>query len=440
MQTDFLADTDPRLEHKELSITPTTHVASTVNIPGSKSYTNRAIIISALAKGETVLEHPLISEDTTYLADAVTKFGCTDLVVDQAKDKIHVICGQGPLVAPRNHIFMGNAGTPIRCLTSYASLAEGTTVITGDKRMQQRPIEDLINGLQQLGVTIKDVRNSGSPPVEVKGPSLRGGTAHIRGSVSSQFTTSILLSAPYADKGVELRITDDLTSKPYVDMTLAIMKAFGVDVERDGYTWFQVKANQEYRAHRYRIEPDASNMSYFLAASAILGGRVHVPGIDRSSVQGDVRFLDVLERMGCTTKSEPGYIELVGGELFGIDVDMNWMPDLVPTLAIVAAFADGRTHITNIANLRVKECDRIAAMETELSKMGIQTESTVDTLTIYGGLPSPAIIDTYNDHRIAMSFAVAGLRVPGVTIRNPGCVAKSFPSFWRVLDQFRGAK
>lgn len=432
------ATLDPRLHMDKLSVSSLDKVDGEVWVSGSKSYTNRAILIGALAEGETSLEHALLSEDTNYLAEAVQRYGRARVMIDTPHDKVTIDREAGEMVAPTGPVFMGNAGTPIRILTSFAGLATGTSLITGDDRMQQRPIQDLLDALGQLGVPAHAVNGTGCPPVEVAGPTLRGGSARIRGSISSQYTTSILLSAPYAEHDVELEITDDLTSKPYVDMTLAIMKSFGVEVERDGYRWFRVRAGQRYKARTYRVEPDASNMSYFLAAAAILGGRIRIPGIDATSAQGDVRFLEVLDRMGCAVDSGHGFVELYGGALRGIEVDMNLMPDLVPTLAVVAAYAEGSTRITNIANLRIKECDRIAAVETELRKMGVRAESTRDSLTVFGGHPVGAEIDTYDDHRIAMSFAVAGLRTPGVVIRNPGCVAKSFPTFWQSFEGLRG--
>lgn len=428
---------DPRLRLASLEIEPGGAVGGAVPIPGSKSYTNRAVFIAALADRESELEHALLSEDTLLAVDAVRAFGRVEASVDQAAERMSFRLTGRSMQAPDGAIYMANAGTPIRILTAYASLGHGTTHITGSARMEERPIQDLVEGLQQLGVPVKTVRGTGCPPVEVIGPTLAGGTARIRGSVSSQYTTAILLSAPYADADVELELVDELTSKPYVDMTLEIMQQFGVQVERDGYRWFRVRAGQRYRGQGYRIEPDASNMSYFLAAAAITGGWVSIPGIGRSSVQGDVRFAGVLERMGCSISLTEGSVELRAGPLQGIEVDMNWMPDLVPTLAVVAAFAEGATRITNIGNLRIKECDRIAAMEAQLARIGIRAESTTDTLSVQGGQPHGGVIDTYNDHRIAMSFAVAGLRVPHVVINNPGCVSKSFPTFWRVLDALK---
>ncbi|HKQ05691.1 MAG TPA: 3-phosphoshikimate 1-carboxyvinyltransferase [Blastocatellia bacterium] len=408
-----------------------------VAVPGSKSYTNRAVLIAALAEGRTVLEHALICEDTELIAGGVQQFGRARVAIDRDSERMTVERGPGQMMAAKEPVFVGNAGTPIRFLISFASLANGTSEVTGNQRMQERPCQDLVDALLQLGVKADVVRGTGCPPVRIEGPSLGGGKAKIRGSVSSQFTSSILLNAPYAEQDVELEITDDLCSKPYVDMTLGIMKEFGVTVERDGYRSFRVRHGQRYQARSYRIEPDASNMSYFLAAAAILGGKVRIPGINSGSLQGDAKFVDVLERMGCQIERGDDYFAVEGGHLSGVDVDMNWMPDLVPTLAVVAAYAEGRTHITNIANLRIKECDRIAALETELRKLGIRAESTQDTLTVYGGQPHGATVETYNDHRIAMCFAIAGLRTRGVIIEDPGCTAKSFPTFWSVLDTLR---
>lgn len=413
-------------------------VNRTVVIPGSKSYTNRAVLIGALAEGTTTLEHALICEDTEYIAGGVQQFGRATVDIDAANERMTIVRSGGRMHAAEEPVFVGNAGTPIRFLISLATLAQGASEITGNERMQERPCQDLVDALLQLGAKVEVIRGTGCPPVRAEGPSLIGGKARIRGSVSSQFTSSILLHAPYAQEDVDLEISDDLTSKPYVDMTVGIMKDFGVQVQRDGYRAFKVRAGQRYQARPYRIEPDASNMSYFIAAAAILGGRVEIPGISAASLQGDAKFVDVLERMGCTVQRGNDFLAVQNdGELKGIEVDMNWMPDLVPTLAVVAAYATGVTHVTNIANLRIKECDRIAAMETELAKMGVRAESTADTLTIYGGTPHGATIHTYKDHRIAMCFAIAGLRTPGVVIENPGCTAKSFPTFWEVLETLR---
>lgn len=434
---------DARLSLPELTVEPIGKVDAEVAVPGSKSYTNRAILIAALAEGESVLHNALVSEDPLYMMQAVGRFGQASVTIENQDPRssaatVRVVRSPGPMRAPVGPIDCGNAGTVIRLLISAAALAKGTTVLTGNDRMQERPMDDVLDGLQQLGVNARSVRNNGCPPVEVPGGRLKGGTARIRGSVSSQFTSSLLVSAPYAEEDVIVEITDEMTSKPYIDITLDIMEAFGVRVEREGYKRFRVRAGQRYQPRTYDVEPDASSMSYFLAAAAVLGGRVRIPGIGSRSKQGDARFYEVLERMGCKVVCTDSYIEVIGGPLKGIDVDMNRMPDLVPTLGVVAAYADGVTHIRNIANLKVKECDRILAVKNELTKMGIRTEATDDSLVVYGGTPRGARIHTYHDHRIAMAFAIAGLKTPGVTIENPGCVTKSFPSFWYALDSLKG--
>ncbi|CAM5595728.1 3-phosphoshikimate 1-carboxyvinyltransferase [Streptomyces hirsutus] len=336
--------------------------------------------------------------------------------------------------APREEIFVGGAGTPLRFLISMAGHAEGTTVITGNARMQERPMGDLLKALPALGVDATAVRGNGSPPIRVVGGSFKGGATSISGAVSSQFTSSLIINALRAQTDTEITISDELVSKPYVEMTLAALKEMGVSVDRDGYRRFTVPAGQQARGGQVTVEPDASGMSYFLAAAAILQSRVVIPGIGAGSHQGDVHLVQALERMGCRTEVSNDSITVTGGPLHGIDIDMEAMPDVVPSLAIAAAYAEGTTRITNIASLRVKECDRIAAVTTELRKMGIDVEEHADAMYITGGTPHGAVIDTYDDHRIAMTFAIGGLRTEGVVIKDPGCVAKSFPTFWQTLD------
>lgn len=429
---------DPRLRALELEIEPLERVDATIRLPGSKSYTNRAIAIASLADGPSVLESALLSEDTVYLARAAGSLGHVEIDLDHEQDTITVTPTGEPMTAPAEEVYCRNAGTGLRLFISMASLAEGRTVITGNARMQERPMGDLLDALGQLGVKTQSVRGNGSPPIEVRGPSLRGGSARIRGSVSSQFTSSLLVSAPRAAEAVDVTITDHLISKPYVDMTIESMRQFGVRVERRGYECFTVPAGQRYTGTSVAIEPDASGMSYFLAAAALLNGRVTIPGIGRDSVQGDVGLLRVLADMGCHVDVGPGSATLQGGSLQGIEVDMTTMPDVVPTLAVVAAYARGDTRITGIGSLRLKECDRIDAVATELGKMGITVRTEPAAMTISGGEPRGAAISTYDDHRIAMSFAIAGLRTPGTVICEPGCVVKSFPTFWQTLDKLRG--
>lgn len=426
---------DPRLKAEELTVNALRGpVDSDVAVLGSKSYTNRYIAIAALSGQPTVIDGALLSDDTVYLADAVAAFGHVRTEVDHSAARITVEPTGEPMRAPAEDIFVGGAGTPLRFLISMAGHAEGTTVITGNARMQERPMGDLLAALPALGVDARAVRSNGSPPIRVVGGSFTGGRTSISGQVSSQFTSSLIINAVRASNDTEITIADELISKPYVEMTLAALAEMGVKVERDGYRRFTVPAGQTPRGGQVTVEPDASGMSYFLAAAAITGGRVTIPGIGAGSHQGDVHLVEALERMGCRTAVEDASITLSGGALRGIDIDMEAMPDVVPSLAVVAAFAEGTTRISNIASLRVKECDRIAAVTSELRKMGITVEELPDAMHITGGIPHGAAIHTYDDHRIAMTFAVAGLRTEGVVITDPGCVAKSFPSFWTTLD------
>ncbi len=426
---------DPRLKLDALEISPLAGVDACVLVLGSKSYTNRHIAIAALASQPTVLRNALLSQDTRLLAAAVTGFGHVDVGIDEAANSMLIRPNGRPMRAPADPVVMGNAGTGLRALISMASLADGLTQITGNARMRERPVGDLLDALRPLGVQARALLGNGSPPVEVLGVSLHGGRTSISGAVSSQFTTSLLLSAPLAASDVEISVTDDMVSKPYIDMTLAAMARCGARADRRGYSWFLVPSGQAYTGGEVVVEPDASGMSYFLAAAAILGGRVHIAGIGSDSAQGDVGLVSALAEMGCRSVVTADGVTIEGGELTGIEIDMENMPDVVPTLAIVAAYARGTTHITGIGNLRLKECDRIQAVSTELSKMGGTISTTRDTMTIRGGAAlHGAGIDTYDDHRIAMSFAIAGLRTPGVVIRDPGCVVKSFPSFWATLD------
>ncbi|MFJ4827106.1 3-phosphoshikimate 1-carboxyvinyltransferase [Streptomyces bacillaris] len=431
-------ETDPRLKAESVTIRPLGAFRETVRVLGSKSYSNRYLALASLSGEPTVIEGALVCDDTRYLADALTRFGHVEADVDAAAERITVTPTGRPMRAPEEDVYVGAAGTPIRILIAMAGHAEGTTVLTGTARMQERPMGSLLDALPGLGVTAEAVRGNGSPPVRVTGPSFRGGSTRISGAVSSQFTSSLLINATRAERDTEIHLVDELVSKPYVDMTVAALAEMGVTVERDGYRRFAVAAGQKLRGGTVRVEPDASGMSYFLAAAAVLGGTVTLPGIGAGSHQGDVGLVAALTRMGCTADVTDDSVTLTGGDLRGIDIDMETMPDVVPTLAVVAAFAEGTTHISNIASLRIKECDRIAAVATELRKTGITVEEHADALTITGGTPHGAVIDTYDDHRIAMCFAVAGLRTPGVVIKDPGCVAKSFPTFWQKLDTLAG--
>ncbi len=405
-----------------------------VRLPGSKSITNRAFIISALAKGETKLFNVLFSDDTKYMMKVLEKTGIGLSVDDKER---FVVIKNGKKPEGDESFFVGNAGTAMRFLTSYLSLGKGKFILDGDERMRERPIGDLVNSLKALGVDIKCVYDNNCPPVEINANGVKGGITTIAGKNSSQYLSSILMASPYFENGVEISVSGELASKPYVDMTLDLMNKFGVEVKNENYQKFIVNRNEYVSPEIYYIEPDASTASYFLAATAILSGRVKIPGLGKNSIQGDSYFANILSQMGCEVKIEDDYIELSSsGELKGIDIDMNKVPDLVPSLAVVALFAKGKTRIYNVANLRIKESDRIKALATEIARIGGEAVEFEDGLEIY---PSNsyrgALISTYNDHRIAMSFAIAGLKIEGIKIENPECVSKSFPEFFVYLKK-----
>jgi 3-phosphoshikimate 1-carboxyvinyltransferase len=338
----------------------------------------------------------------------------------------------GKIKTPKKGIFVRNTGTAMRFLTGFASLAKGRVILTGDKSMQKRPIQDLLSGLKKLGVNTRSKNKC--PPVTINGGNFIGGKTNLQGAKSSQYLSSILMAAPYAKNNVEVDVVN-LTSKPYIDVTLDVMKEFGVKVINKNYRKFIVKINQKYKAKKYAVEGDASSASYFFGAAAITKGKVKVKNINPKSVQGDVHFADVLEKMGCKVKKGKNFIELKGGNLRGVGVDMNNMPDTVQTLGVVACFAKGNTIITNIGNLRKKETDRIKALATELRKIGAKVRELKGGLLIKPNKLHGAEIKTYNDHRMAMSFAIAGLRINDIKIQNPDCVAKSFPNFWEKFEE-----
>ena len=414
-----------------IEIKPLHHCDAVITIPGSKSYTHRALIISALADGESVLINALQSEDTEYTARALEKFG---VPIFWEKERVRVLGRGGKLRAEEETIFVGNSGTSMRFLTALAALKNGRTLLDGSERMRNRPIGDLLEGLRALGIRAYSKEGNGCPPVVIESQNLQGGAAKIKGEESSQFISALLVVAPYACRDVCVEVIGNLVSKPYVDITRHVMLAFGVEVQSEGYHSFFVRSGQKYLPQVYRLEGDASHASYFFSAAAVTQGKVRVENLQPASVQGDVRFLNILEKMGCKVIRGNGWAEVCGKELQGIEIDMNTMPDLVPTLAVTAAFARGRTFIRNIGHLRLKESDRIRALAGELVKMGIQVEEGEDYLKIEGGEPHGAEIETYNDHRLAMSFAIAGLAVSGVKIKGEQCVDKSFPGFW---EKFR---
>jgi 3-phosphoshikimate 1-carboxyvinyltransferase len=404
-----------------------------LSVPGSKSYTHRMLIAAALSDGRCAIENALDSEDTRLTAEALRKWG----VAVEAKGQSVLVFGRkGDLAACEDPIFLGNSGTSIRLLTAAAALAEGKSVLDGSMRLKARPIQDLIDGLSQIGVSARSLAANGCPPVEVTGGRLKGGKAALNCSLSSQFLSALLLIGPYTQDGIEVQVTQGPVSRPYIDITLDTMARFGVQVEQEGYARFKVAGGQHYRCGDYAVEPDCSQAGYFWAAAAVSGSTVKVKGTNPDSRQGDARLADILGRMGCEVSVQPDGIALKGAGLAAVEVDMADIPDVVPTLAVVAAFARGRTVIRNVGHLQTKESNRLAAVCTELGKMGIDAGYDAHTLWVMGGRPKAAVIDCHNDHRIAMSFAVAGLKIPELKIADEACVQKSFPCFWEVFEGF----
>ena len=405
-----------------------------ITVPGSKSYTHRLMIGSALSDGICTIENALDSEDTCLTINALKKLG---ILISKTRGKT-VVCGnRGVFKEFPEPIRLGNSGTSMRFLTALLGLGQGKYTLTGTKQMCMRPVEDLLDGLRQIRVKARSVNGDGSPPVEITGRKIQGGRVSIAGNKSSQFISAILMIGPLTQNKIEIIAKDEPVSKPYIDMTLNIMKMFGIQTKREGYKKFVVPGNQTYMHGSYIAEPDCSNAGYFWAAAALTRSYVKVKGISPYTRQGDVGFVNILKTMGCNTFYHTDGIAVSGGPLSGISVDMADMPDIVPTLAVVAAFAKGATVIKNIMHIKAKESDRVAAVIKELSKMNIQAFHTKSDLIIKGGTPQPAEIDTYNDHRIAMSFAIAGLVTPGMVIRDKKCVAKSFPNFWDVFEKLK---
>jgi len=420
-----------------------------VQVPGSKSITNRALVLAAL----TARDHPcqlrgvLRSEDTEVMIDVLRALGF-NVVADWAAcpPTVTVLETLGRFIpAESAQLFVANSGTTMRFLTALVSLGQGRYRLDGTPRMRERPIEDLLAALRQLGVQARSEQGNGCPPVIIEATGwLPGGTAHIKGNVSSQFISALLMVAPYSQKPVVIELDGPLVSEPYVQMTVAMMRQWHFPVQQKGVcyavedvaTFYEREGWQPERV-AYDIEPDASAASYFFAAAAITGGRVTVLDLPENSLQGDVRFVDVLSAMGCRVERCSSGITVHGRQLHGIDVDMNDISDTVMTLAAVACFADGPTTIRNVAHIRHKETDRLTALAAELRKVGAGVEEFADGLTITPRPLHGTDIETYNDHRMAMSMALIGLKVPGIVIHNPGCVAKTYPGFFDDLEKLR---
>lgn len=408
---------------------------ATVTVPGSKSITNRALLLAALADGRSELSGVLFSDDTRYMVDALRTLG-VDVETDEAAARIAVDGCSGDWPVREADLYVGNAGTAMRFLVAALCLGNGRYRIDGSARMRERPIGELVRALNELGGDVEC--NGDLPPVRVMGTGLQGGRTELSAARSSQFLSALLHVGPYAVRDVTVALRGEVIAQPYIDMTVAVMDEWGVKVERDGYREFTIRAGGRYRAQRYAIEPDASSAHYFLAAAAFTGGRVRVRGLGRGSLQGDVRFADMLAQMGATVRWEADSIDVTGSApLDGIDADLNAISDTAPTLAAIAPFARAPVYIRNVAHLRWQESDRLHAVATELTRLGAAVRELEDGLEIEPSTLHGGTVQTYDDHRIAMALALIGLRVPGIRIENPGCVAKTFPDYFERLEALR---
>ena len=410
-------------------------IDATIEVPGSKSYTNRALLVAALARGPSTITGALFSDDTHYMCNALQKLGIQiDADEEQARFGVHGNGGAIPVSSAE--LYIGNSGTTSRSLTAYVSLGRGRFVIDGDAPMRHgRPISDLLDALRQIGVSARSQFDNGHLPVIIEANGLEGGKTRLDVSKSSQFLTALLLIAPYAKNGVEIQVVGE-REMPYIDITLAVMEAFGVEVVSEGYRYFRIEEGQRYQPRIYNVEPDASNASYFFAAAALTGGRVTVQHLSLDSMQGDVQFVRILEEMGCQVTVSDSGITLTGPrQLKGVDADMRAISDTSLTLAAIAPFADSKVTLRNIEHTRWQETDRIHAMVTELRKLGVPVIEHQDGLEISPSPVTPAAIDTYEDHRMAMAFALVGLKANGIQINDPECVSKTFPNYFEVLEQ-----
>jgi len=411
-------------------------VDSRLKAPPSKSYTHRSLFIAALSEGNSKIIGPLFSDDINYTIDALKKLG---IKIREESNKDGIILNVegrgGVLKEPLDPLYIGNSGTTLRFLMAAASLVNGEVTIDGDEEVRKRPVKGLEDSLKRLGVTIES--NKGCPPVRISSNGVIGGETSLEPSQSSQYLSALLLTSPYSKPYMKIKITGEIPSSPYVDMTIDVMNKFGVSVQRKDYSEFLINPSV-YTGQKYIVEGDFSNCSYFMAIAAISKGRIIIENLNKDSKQADKVFVNVLENMGCKIEWNNNSLVVRGGELKGIEIDMRKSPDIVPTLSIVSAFAKGPTKIKNIETLRYKETDRLNAIANEIKKIGCKVEEGNDYIIIGPGKLSGAEIETYKDHRMAMSFAVAGLFINGIKIRDPGCVSKSYPNFWNDFSKICG--
>ncbi len=417
-----------------LELKPIRRAAGKVRLPGSKSISNRVLLLAALASGDTEVSGLLDADDTRVMRGALSKLGVRFL-----KRRVRGV--GGPFPVKKAELFLGNAGTAFRPLTAALVMTGGEYRLAGAPRMHERPIGDLVNALRGIGADVEYLGADGYPPLALHPAAIKlNEPVTVKGDVSSQFLTALLMALPLLDSKSRVEVRGELISRPYVEITLNVMRRFGVEVARREWHSFEVPAARYVSPGKIYVEGDASSASYFLAAGAIGGGPVRVEGVGRDSIQGDVRFTEVLERMGARVSIGDGWIEAAGGKkLKAVDMDLNHIPDAAMTAAVMALFADGPSTLRNIGSWRVKETDRLAAMATELRKLGARVEEGRDSLRISPGKLKTAVIDTYDDHRMAMSFSLAALGGVPVRINDPGCVAKTFPEYFSAFASIAAA-
>ena len=405
-----------------------------IKAPASKAHTLRALIISSLAEGTSTIYNPLLGEDQLNVIECLKRLG---IEIKYEDDNVIVAGTAGKYVPICNELDVGESGVGMNFLTSAACLSEKPVIITGSERITERPVSEVVNGLRQLGCRIEYQQQEGFPPIKVYGGGIKGGRAQIKGQKTSQYFSSIVISSPYADNEVTLKCVDTMTEKPYFDISLQMMSEFGIEAENSNYKEIRIPNGQKYSSREITIEGDYSSASFFFLAGAICKTKVTVSGLNPDTKQGDKAFLELIERMGCSVSATNKGVCVQGGKLRAIEQDMSHLPDLVPPLAIAAAFAEGTSKLTSIGHLRHKECDRLAVITLELNKMGVVSKCDENSLIIEGTQKiHGADINPHNDHRIAMSFAIAGLATANQVIEDEKCVAKSFPDFWERFEVF----
>jgi 3-phosphoshikimate 1-carboxyvinyltransferase len=403
-----------------------------VQVPGSKSISHRMMICAALSNGSSTIRNVLKSQDLSLTGGALCAMGAG--IKELEPDLVEVRGFDGHPIAHDPPIYLGNSGTSMRLIAGIAALGKTVYTLTGDERMCERPMNELLDALKMIQVKAFSQNTGGMPPVHIQGVNREGGHTSIDCSRSSQYLSSLLMMGALMKNGLTISLPGPPVSVPYIDLTIDVMEQFNVTVNKINDREYEVPGGQVYKSGKFVVEPDLSNAGYFWAAGAITGKEIGVDNISKKSLQGDLKQIHILEKMGCLLNIRENHLSVRGNTLKGVDVDMSDTPDAVPAIAVVAAFAKGKTRISNIGHLRIKECDRIEAVSSQLTKMGIAVIQGDDWLEIEGGTPKGALIETFNDHRIAMAFSVAGLRVEGMEIENPSCVEKSFPGFWQIFE------